>query len=74
MWCVTTVFAAYQQITRCGVGGKAFCLVVLFPQQLHDFGDEDVGIVDRFFEVGVGSGSGEKPLAVAFHGVGRESG
>ena len=43
----------------------------LLPHQCLDFGDEDVGIADRVFEVGVGARSGKKPLAVAFHGVGR---
>jgi len=38
--------------------------------QFFDFGDEHLGVVDGFFEVGVGAGGGEQALPVTFHGVG----
>ena len=45
-------------------------LRLLLPHQRLDFGDEDVGIVDGFFQVAAGSGRGEQALTISLHGMG----
>lgn len=44
--------------------------VLLTSHDVVDFADEDTGVVNGLFQVGIGAGGGEKALAITLHGMG----
>jgi hypothetical protein len=44
--------------------------VLLTSHDVVHFADEDTGVVDGLFQVGIGAGGGEKALAITLHGMG----